>query len=78
MKITTRRWIDKSNSIPDMGSYKTTITIRDGVLVSLTFPYSLTRKQAIARAYDALLNEPQNWGNPAIPGGFLWNLKRAK
>lgn len=78
MKITVKRLVSHNPSVPDIGTYKTTVTIRDGVLVSLTFPGELTRKKAIDSAYNALLNEPQNWGNPLIPGGFLWKLKRAK
>lgn len=78
MKITVKRWISRNPSVPDIGNYKTTVTIRDGVLVSLTFPGELTRKKAIDNAYNALLNEPQNWGNPLIRGGVLWKLKRAK
>ena len=70
MTAHVKRWIAKSPSVPTYGSYKTTVTIRDPILMSITFPGRWTRKEALGKVFDQLVRENQYWSP-----GFLQALK---
>lgn len=75
MKVTTRRWIQRYANVPDCGSYRTAITIRDssrGLLMRIDVPGRLTRRQAIDAAHRHLLREG-TWSS-----NFLWELGKVR
>lgn len=58
MKITVRKWTQKSEAVPSMGAYKTSVEIRDvGVLLGVTLNGHLTRKNAILQTVTHLHRE---------------------
>ena len=72
MLVTVRKWVAKGTC--DMGRNLTTVTLATcHVTVAFTFPGTLARKAALAKAYHSLLAETGHW-SPS----FLAEVKAAK
>ncbi len=76
MKITTKKWIRKSESAPDIGTYVTDVIVRDGSILLLQQVHGyMTRKEAILAAAKTLQQSGQ-WGMDFIRA--MWALADRK
>ena len=70
MRAIVKHWTQQSVAVPSIGNYKTTVTlIHPSVTTAVTLCGRMTRKQALARAWDALSVQRQ------FGTAFLQDLK---